>query len=246
MVADTVEYDTDDYRPISTLAVLSLIAGCSSVLALINQILWVIPLLAVGVSIAAIRDTSVQGSQKSGRGVALIGLALSVGFGVQSFTVFSGNTLIDRSRARETVSRWHRVIRAGDWDMAYGFCAPGIVPLDETYLEDRNHDEHHHDGADSRKQYEIKALQKIPAIRALAACNQLMFSSIETDNRQSPGSLRVTVDVSECKQHSENRIPLVVEIWLNHKTQNEPQIGKSTAALQTVERWQVIRVDPAE
>ena len=73
-----------------------------------------------------------------------------------------------------------------------------------------------------------------------------MFSSIETDNRQSPGSLRVTVDVSECKQHSENRIPLVVEIWLNHKTQNEPQIGKSTPALQTVERWQVIRVDPAE
>ena len=241
MIADTVEYDADDYRPISTLAVLSLIAGCSSVLALINQILWVIPLLAVGISIAAIRDTSVQGSQKSGRGVALIGLALSVGFGVQSFTVFSGNTLIDRSRARETISRWHRVIQAGDWDMAYGFCAPGIIPLDETYLEGRNHD-----GADSRKQYEIKALQKIPAIRALAACNQLMFSSIETDNRQSLGSLRVSVDVSECKQHSENKLPLVVEIWLNHKTQNEPQIGKSTAALQAVERWQVIRVDPSE
>ena len=135
MIADTVEYETDGYRPISTLAVLSLIAGCSSALALMNQILWVIPLLAVGLSIAAIRDTSVQGSQKSGRGVALIGLALSVGFGVQSLTVFSGNTLIDHSRARETVSRWHRVIRAGDWDMAYGFCAPGIVPLDETYLE---------------------------------------------------------------------------------------------------------------
>ena len=246
MIVDTVEYGADDYRPISTLAVLSFVAGCSSVLALIIQILWVVPLLAVGLSIAAIRDTSVQGSHKSGRGIALVGLALSVGFGVQSLTVFSGNTLIDRSRARETVSRWHRVIRAGDWDMAYGFCAPGIVPLDKTYLEGRNHDEHHHDGADSRKQYEIKALQKIPAIRALAACNQLMFSSIEADNRQSLGSLRVTVDVSECKQHSENKLPLVVEIWLNHKTQNDPQVGKSTAALQAVERWQVIRVDPSE
>ena len=246
MIADTVEYETDGYRPISTLAVLSLIAGCSSALALMNQILWFIPLLAVGLSIAAIRDTAVQGSQKSGRGVALIGLALSVGFGVQSITVFSGNTLIDRSRARETISRWHRVIQAGDWDVVYGFCAPGIIPLDETYLKERNQDEHHHDGAGSRKQYEIKALQKIPAIRALAACNQLMFSSIETDNRQSLGSLRVSVDVSECKQHSENKLPLVVEIWLNHKIQNEPQIGKSTAALQAVERWQVIRVDPSE
>ena len=246
MIADTVEYDANDYRPISTLAVLSLIAGCSSVLALINQILWVVPLLAVGLSIAAIRDTSVQGSQKSGRGIALIGLALSVGFGVQSFAVFSGNTMIDRSRARETVSRWHRVIRAGDWDMAYGFCVPGIVPLSEAYLEDKNHDQHHHDGADSRKQSQIKALQEMPAIRALAACNRIIFSSIEEDNRQFPRSLRVTVDVSECKQHSENRLPLVVEIWLNHKTQKEPQLGQGTAGLQTVERWQVIRVDPSE
>ena len=246
MIADTVEYETDGYRPISTLAVLSLIAGCSSALALMNQILWFIPLLAVGLSIAAIRDTAVQGSQKSGRGVALIGLALSVGFGVQSITVFSGNTLIDRSRARETISRWHRVIQAGDWDVVYGFCAPGIIPLDETYLKERNQDEHHHDGAGSRKQYEIKALQKIPAIRALAACNQIMFSSIEADNQQFSGSLRVTVDVSECKQHSENRLPRVIEIWLNHKTQNEPQVGQSPAALQAVERWQVIRVNPSE
>ena len=245
-MADTVEYEADDYRPVSTLAVLSLIAGCSSVLALINQILWVVPLLAVGLSIAAIRDTSVQGSQKSGRGIALIGLALSVGFGVQSFAVFSGNTMIDRGRARETVSRWHRVIRAGDWDMAYGFCAPGIVPLGEAYLKDKNHDEHQHDGADSRKQSQIKVLQEIPAIRALAACNRIIFSSIEEDNRQFPGSLRVTVDVSERKQHSENRLPLVVEIWLNHKTQKEPQLGQGTAGLQTVERWQVIRVDPSE
>jgi hypothetical protein len=245
VTTETAAYDDEDYRPISTLAVLSLVAGCSSVLALINQILWVVPLLAVSISIAAIRDTSAQGSQKSGRGIALIGLALSVGFGVQSFAVFSGNTLIDRSRARETVSRWHRVIRAGDWDMVYGFCAPGIVPLDEEYLEGENHD-NHHDGADSRKLSEIKALQEMPAIRALAACNQMMFSSIEEDTKQFPGALRVTVEVGECKQHSEDRLPLVVEIWLNHKTQKEPQLGQGTAGLQMVERWQVIRLSPSE
>ncbi len=246
MTTETAEYDDEDYRPISTLAVLSLVAGCSSVLALISQILWVVPLFAVSISIAAIRDTSAQGSQKNGRGMALIGLALSVGFGVQSFAVFSGNTLIDRSRARETVSRWHRVIRAGDWNMVYGFCAPGIVPLDEAYLEGENHDEHHHDGVDSRKLSEIKALQEMPAIRALAACNQIMFSSIEKDTKQFPGALRVTVEVGECEQPLEDRLPLVVEIWLTHKTQKEPQLSQGTAGLQMVERWQVIRVDPSE
>ena len=61
MTTETAACDDEDYRPISTLAVLSLVAGCSSVLALINQILWVVPLLAVSISIAAIRDTSAQG-----------------------------------------------------------------------------------------------------------------------------------------------------------------------------------------
>ena len=241
MIVDTVEYGADDYRPISTLAVLSLIAGCTSVLALINQILWVVPLLAVGLSIAAIRDTSFQGSHKSGRGIALIGLALSVGFGVQSLAIVTGNILIDRSRARETVSRWHRVIRAGDWDMAYGFCARGVVSLEEIYSEDKDHDE-----ADSRNLSQIKALQEMPAIRALAACNRIRFSSIEEDNQQFPGSLHVTVDVSDCNQHSEKGFPRVIELWLNHKTQNEPQLGQGTAGLQTVERWQVIKAQPSE
>ena len=73
-----------------------------------------------------------------------------------------------------------------------------------------------------------------------------MFSSIEEDTKQFPGALRVTVEVGECKQHSEDRLPLVVEIWLNHKTQKEPQLGQGTAGLQMVERWQVIRLSPSD
>jgi len=122
-----VDHNGEEYRPISTLAVLALVAGCFSVLALMSQILWVIPILAGGLSVAAIRDTAVGSSHKAGRGIALIGLALSVGFGVQSFTVFSVNAWIDHSRARETVAQWHQAIRAGEWDVVHGFCAPGLL-----------------------------------------------------------------------------------------------------------------------
>ena len=70
MSVGEAEGNADEYRPISTLAVLALVAGCCSFLALISQVLWVIPILAGGLSIAAIRDTSVGSSHKVGRGIA--------------------------------------------------------------------------------------------------------------------------------------------------------------------------------
>ena len=75
MSVSQAEDRIEEYRPISTLAVLALVAGCGSVLALMNQVLWVIPILAGGLSVSAIRDTSVGSSHKAGRGIALIGLA---------------------------------------------------------------------------------------------------------------------------------------------------------------------------
>ena len=101
MTVIKTEGNADEYRPISTLAVLALVAGCFSVSALMSQILWVIPIFAAGLSIAAVRDTAIGKSHKAGRGIALIGLALSVGFGLQSFSVFSVNAWIDHSRARD-------------------------------------------------------------------------------------------------------------------------------------------------
>ena len=141
----------DEYRPISTLAVLALVAGCCSVLALISQVLWVIPILAAGLSIAAIRDTSVGSSHKVGRGIALIGLALSVGFGLQSFSTFLVNGWIDQSRARETVLRWHQAIRDGEWDVVHGFCTPGLIPVEEVDHDGPDHDGHSHGSEESRK-----------------------------------------------------------------------------------------------
>ena len=246
MTVIETEGNADEYRPISTLAVLALVAGCFSVSALMSQILWVIPIFAAGLSIAAVRDTTIGTSHKAGRGIALIGLALSVGFGAQSFTVFSVNAWIDHSRARETVSQWHRAIRAGEWDVVHGFCVPGLLPSEEVEFDDPDHDGHQHDSLESRKLSEIKALQELPAVRSLAACNKITISDIVRGDQQFRGSLHVTVDVNECKQNSEDALPLTVDLWLNQKTQEEPEVGKDAAGFQNVEIWQIIRVDPSE
>ena len=236
----------DEYRPISTLAVLALVAGCCSVLALISQVLWVIPILAVGLSIAAIRDTSVGSSHKVGRGIALIGLALSVGFGAQSFSTFLVNEWIDQSRARETVLQWHQAIRAGEWDVVHGFCAPGLLPLEEADFDGPGHDGHHHDRVESRTFSEIKALRELPAVRSLAACNKIIISHVVRGEQQYRASLHVTVEGNECEHHSEDVLPLMVELWLKRKTQEEPDVGKDATGFQNVEIWQIIRVSPSE
>ena len=58
MSVSQAEDRIEEYHPISTLAVFAVVAGCGSVLALMSQVLWVIPILAGGLSIAAIKDLS--------------------------------------------------------------------------------------------------------------------------------------------------------------------------------------------
>ena len=245
MTVIETEGNADEYRPISTLAVLALVAGCFSVSALMSQILWVIPIFAAGLSIAAVRDTTIGTSHKAGRGIALIGLALSVGFGLQSFSVFSVNAWIDHSRACETVLQWHQAIRAGEWDAVHGFCAPGLISLEEDH-GDPDHDGHNHYSEESRQLSEIKLLRKFPAVRSLAACDKIAIAEIVRGEQQYQGALHLTVDVNECEQHSEDALPRVVDLWLNHKTQKEPEVGEDAAGFQNVEIWQIIRADPSE
>ena len=53
MSVSQAEDRIEEYRPISTLAVFALVVGCCSVLALMSQVLWVIPILAGGLSVSA-------------------------------------------------------------------------------------------------------------------------------------------------------------------------------------------------
>jgi len=87
---------TVEYRPVSVLAMVSLVVGMVSALALVSQMAWALPIVGIGVAVAALADVG-SGTGKTGRWAALGGLALSIGFAAQAVT----GTLTARSIAGE-------------------------------------------------------------------------------------------------------------------------------------------------
>jgi hypothetical protein len=69
------------YRPMSTAAVLALVLGLASPLALAWSVLWVIPLVGVLVSAVALRAIRMSEGTLAGRWAALAGLGLSLFIG---------------------------------------------------------------------------------------------------------------------------------------------------------------------
>lgn len=85
-----------EYRPVSVLAMVALAVGMVSALALVSQMAWALPIVGIGVAVAALADVR-SGTGKTGRWAALGGLALSIGFAAQAVS----STLMTRSIAGE-------------------------------------------------------------------------------------------------------------------------------------------------
>src|SRR6476646_8224154 len=66
------------YRTLSVLAIIGLVIGIISWVALFHPLLIVVPLVGIGVSILALRQISTNPSVIAGHGVALVGLALCI------------------------------------------------------------------------------------------------------------------------------------------------------------------------
>lgn len=130
------------YRPVSLLAVAALVAGLISALALLSPVAWAVPLLAVGLAVAALRDvaarpgdpaeTDAPGSRidaKTGRWMAVLGLALALGFGAQAVA----GRLVWRSiagrRAESAARMFLEMVRQDRMADAYKCCLPQVMPM---------------------------------------------------------------------------------------------------------------------
>ena len=113
----------DEYRPVSRLAVAALVAGVGSATALVGPVFWVVPVVAVGLAVAALRDLARPGVAKVGHPVALAGLALAVGFGAQAAASTLTTRWLTIDRARAAASFWIDTLcedREGAIDAARG------------------------------------------------------------------------------------------------------------------------------
>ena len=127
------EDDETNYRPVSGLAVASLVAGMLSAAALVNPFFWVVPLLAVGLACLGLADVSRAGAEKAGRIAALAGLALAVGFGAQAVSSTLTKWWITTARAQSATVVWIEALRDGRVADARAMCLPDAVPkLDDV------------------------------------------------------------------------------------------------------------------
>jgi hypothetical protein len=100
------------YRPVSALAVIACIGGMCSAAALVAPILWMVPLIGVALSVAALADVARPPVGKAGRLAALAGLALSLGFGAQAATTAAASQWVTARRAEAAARYWLEAVCA--------------------------------------------------------------------------------------------------------------------------------------
>jgi hypothetical protein len=125
------------YRPVSVLAVVALIAGILSATAVFSSALLLVPLIASALSVVALMDVSARGDgddraeggdRKTGRGWALAGLALAVGFGVQSVATSLTQRTVAFRRAEASAAMFLEMVREDRLGEAVKTCLPQVIP----------------------------------------------------------------------------------------------------------------------
>ena len=230
----------DEYRPVSMSAVFALVAGCGSALALMTQVLWGLPLLAVCLAVVGIRDTAEGPAQKAGRGLALIGLALAVGFGVQAVGAAVVGSWVNKSRAVETVMRWQQTISSNDWIAAQDFCFPVALPAAKLFGGENHvrHDRDDGDQSDSADTPQLLVFRSLPVVQAISEYGPAKVISCQWDEGQPGGSWRVNLALPGETQPS-------LSVWLNPETKSVPRLTPEATGLAEVELWRISHLEPA-
>lgn len=108
-----------EYRPLSGWAIVALLIGLSSAVAVIHPLLWIVPL--VGVVIAAVALVRMKQSEmpQLGRTPALIGLALSLIFGAAAPTHWFSRNQWLKARAERLGDEFFADLKAGHPEKAF-------------------------------------------------------------------------------------------------------------------------------
>jgi len=153
-----------EYRPVSRLAVAALVAGVLAALALVSPLCWALPLVALGLAVAALADVNRPGAPKAGGLAAVVGLALAVGFGSQAVSDAAATRWLVARRAEATARHWIDAVRAGRLADAISVSAPRALPAVAGSPDEPGRP------AVTAGDELAKAFGELPAVRAVAGC----------------------------------------------------------------------------
>lgn len=223
--------DIVGYRPVSRLAVAACLAGVLSSLALTTPMLWAVPLVGIALALAGLADVNRAGAEKAGHGLALAGLALSVGFGCQAVASTLVAERITRSRVEAVVHAWLDALHEGRLAEAQSMLDPGLLPREQPgpgapAPHDHAHG-HDHDHADET------AITSLPAVAAAIGCGASASRQVRCTGRDEETGERLlaSVRLDPCG----DRGPLILRLELFS--------AEATEGKKRVERWRILRIE---
>jgi hypothetical protein len=123
-VHSTDEADVAAYQAVSKAAILAFVCGLGAAGALLHPLLLVVPLVAVGAGIFALRSIAVSTAGLTGRRLAVAGAALGVLFASAAAARLVSRDLIIASRGQRFANAWVGLAAAGRREAAYEMTLP--------------------------------------------------------------------------------------------------------------------------
>ena len=117
--SDSQARELEEYRSVSPFALIALALGLASVLAVGSPSLWVIPVVAVGFAVWALRDLRRNSTSRVGRTAAVTGLLLALFFAGFASTRVLGDRIVHLRQARQVTEQWFQDIRDQQLPAAY-------------------------------------------------------------------------------------------------------------------------------
>lgn len=153
--------DVAEYRAVSVLAVLGLLAGLLATTALLSPAMWIVPLAGIVLNGLALMRIAQEAPTLIGRKAALGGLILSVFFGSVAIADWYTYSEMVRREAQQFATLWFDSLRQQEPQKAHQLTRnPGVRrPLDDKLWSI------YYEGSDARE--ELQAYIARPEIKAL-------------------------------------------------------------------------------
>ena len=127
-----------EYRPLSPWAVAAAALGVASLAAWISPLLWIVPIVAVAVCARALADLRQASPPRSGRLLALAGLALACFMAAAAPARYVSHALLLRRQAQTVCAQWFAALAHGQPQYAHQWELPprgrAEQPLDDESL----------------------------------------------------------------------------------------------------------------
>jgi hypothetical protein len=123
-ITDSQDAELSEYRPLSGLAVAALAFGLLAATSLIDPLLWALPAVGTVLGLLAIRRIKKQWPALSGRGMAWLGLVLSLVFLVAGPTQWLAYRWQVRAEARRFSEMYFRVLTNRHPERAFQLALP--------------------------------------------------------------------------------------------------------------------------